>query len=115
MIVPPQDTILGARQAFAGLGAGVSQNPMLLSGLGAPWQQQRVGATTITTFLPGTVDFSLLAAAAASNNNNATAQPRPPIALPVANIPSVNLRSVVNEALTKYTEQTARRSPQQDN
>lgn len=114
MAVSPQNSILGARQAFAGFGAaGATQNPMMLSGLGAAWQQQRVGGTTITTYLPGAIDFSMLAAAAAANTNNATSQVRSPLALPAANSPSVNLRSVVSEALSKYTEQTTRRSPQE--
>ena len=101
---PPQDSLLAARQVFSGLPEAVGQNPMLLSNLMPSWQQQ-IGGTTITTFLPSALDLSMFAA---------SAQRKPPISLPTTNLPNLNLRSVVNDALSKYTEQTARKSPQHE-
>ena len=103
-----QDTILGAHQVFSGLPAGVMQNPAMLAGM-APWQQQRIGGTTITTFLPGTtMDLSLLA-----NTRPKPTLSLPAAHLPAAHLPAANMRSVVSDALTKYAEQAASRSPQQ--
>ena len=75
----------------------------MLAGM-SPWQQQRIGGTTITTFLPGAMDFSLLA----------NARPKPTLSLPAAHLPSANLRSVVSDALSKYAaEQASSRAPPQ--